>query len=363
MLIDFLLRLATDPGSLEEFEADRSGVLAQAGLPSRVTAAIVSGDLYGLRKLLYAEAREGDRLQPYLASDYTVSTSGDTPHCPIIPPNPKKPFDLSFWSFMEPDDLWDRSGLTIVGTGIRAGLQTTPEARMCIERADKVLYLVADLVAQRWIEQLNPTATSMQHFYREGPPRREIYEDIVEEILTTVRSEKSVCVVFYGHPGAFVYPAHEAVRLARQEGFPARMLPGVSAEANLLADLGVDPGVAGLQSYEATNFLLNKYRFDSSAALILWQVGLIGDSYWRHEHAVDPNSLAILADYLSEEYGAPHEVVLYEAAELPAGAPRLKRLQLSELAKSNVSGVATLYVPPKAPPSPDLEMAERLQVV
>jgi len=171
-----------------------------------------------------------------------------------------------------------------------------------------------------------------------------------------------VCVVFYGHPGAFVYPAHEAIRLARDEGFPARMLPGVSAEANLLADLGVDPGVAGLQSYEATNFVLNKYKFDTSAALILWQIGLIGDSYWQPEHAVRPKSLAVLADYLSEEYGSSHEVVLYEAAELPAGAPRLQRLPLSELAGSNVSGVATLFVPPKAPPSPDLELAKRLQL-
>jgi hypothetical protein len=57
-------------------------------------------------------------------------------------------------------------------------------------------------------------------------------------------------------------------------GVSARMLPGVSAEDNLIADLGVDP--AGLQSYEATGFLVYKYRFDTSAGLVLWQVGVLG---------------------------------------------------------------------------------------
>jgi hypothetical protein len=63
---------------------------------------------------------------------------------------------------MQPDYQWDTKGLTIVGTGIRAGLQTTPEALASIHRARKVLFLVADLLSQEWIRSLNPTAESMQ---------------------------------------------------------------------------------------------------------------------------------------------------------------------------------------------------------
>jgi hypothetical protein len=35
------------------------------------------------------------------------------------------------------------------------------------------------------------------------------------------------------------------------------MLPGISAEDCLFADLGIDPGIYGCQSYEATDFLAN----------------------------------------------------------------------------------------------------------
>ena len=50
--------------------------------------------------------------------------------------------------------------------------------------------------------------------------------EMVEEILAAVREGKRVCAVFYGHPGVYVKPSHEAVRRARKEGFEARMLPG-----------------------------------------------------------------------------------------------------------------------------------------
>jgi hypothetical protein len=140
------------------------------------------------------------------------------------------------------------------------------------------------------------------------------------------------------------------------------MLPGISAEANLLGDLGVDPGVAGAQSYEATNFLLNKYRFDTSAGLILWQIGLCGYAYWDGEYKANRKGLEVLVDYLKDFYGESHEVFLYEASELPLGNAKAQRLSLSTLPDAKISGVATLYIPPKAPPSPNLEMARRLGI-
>src|SRR5437773_2103233 len=74
-----------------------------------------------------------------------------------------------------------------------------------------------------------------------GKPRRETYAEMVEELLAPVRAGHNVCAAFYGHPGVFVNPGHEAIRRARAEGFPARMLPAVSALDCLVADLGIDP--------------------------------------------------------------------------------------------------------------------------
>ena len=97
-----------------------------------------------------------------------------------------------------------------------------------------------------------------------------------------------MCAVFYGHPGVFVNPSHRAVAQARAEGFRAAMLPGVSAEDCLFADLGLDPGAHGCQSYEATDFVIRRRSCYPSALLILWQVGALGeDSVTEMGHPID----------------------------------------------------------------------------
>ena len=105
-----------------------------------------------------------------------------------------------------------RGSLTIVGTGIQVNMQTTPEARAAIERAEKVLYLVANRPAGYWIGRLNPSAESLEHFYVLGQDRFVAYQAIVDRILMYVCQQLRVCVVFYGHPGVFVYSSHEAIR-------------------------------------------------------------------------------------------------------------------------------------------------------
>jgi uncharacterized protein YabN with tetrapyrrole methylase and pyrophosphatase domain len=254
-----------------------------------------------------------------------------------------------------------RSGsLVVVGTGIKLVLQATPEARYAIERADKVLYLFADPVPRSWIERLNGSAQSLDAFYAPGKSRRLTYEEMVDEILGWVRKELNVCAVFYGHPGIFVHPSHHAIVRARQEGFSARMLPAVSAEDCLFADLEVDPGDDGCQSFEATSFLLYPRRFDTSTPLILWQVSVIGQT----ETAFEPNRIALdaLVERLGERYGPDHEVVLYEAAQYPVGGPTIERLPLGRLAEAPMPPLATLYVPPIRSPEPDLNVFDRLGI-
>src|SRR5262245_15643057 len=89
-----------------------------------------------------------------------------------------------------------RGSLTIVGTGMRAGLDTTPEAQASIRRAQKLFYLVADSLAAEWLEHLNRSAESLAGLYRPGVPRLRIYDAIVEKILGAVRTGTRVCAAF-----------------------------------------------------------------------------------------------------------------------------------------------------------------------
>src|SRR5205809_3199958 len=202
--------------------------------------------------------------------------------------------------------------LTIVGTGIQFAGQMTIEARAHIKQAEKVLFLVSDPITADWIKDINPSAESLYPCYQLGESRMIAYEGMIERILCEVRKGLRVCAAFYGHPGVFVYPSHEAIKQARLEGYGAKMLPGISAEDCLFADLGIDPARSGCQSFEATDFLVHRRKFDSTSSLILWQIGVVGDLGYKRS-GYSRRGLHVLVRYLEKYYGADHETAIYEA--------------------------------------------------
>ncbi|MEM7129231.1 MAG: SAM-dependent methyltransferase [Chloroflexota bacterium] len=248
--------------------------------------------------------------------------------------------------------------LTIVGTGIHLAGDLTLAAKSWIEQADKVLFAVADPVTAEWLKTLNETAEALPVNVQVSR-RREMHHMMVKRILEEVRREVRVCAVFYGHPGVFADPAHMAIRQARQEGYKARMLPGISAQACLFADLGVDPGKNGCQSFEATDFLIRRRKFDPASALILWQVAVIGHLGF-YEEGGNQHGLSVLTEELTNWYGPNHEVVVYEAAVYPVCDPVIQRLPLAQLPEAEITEVSTLYVPSNCSTPEDNEMMDRL---
>lgn len=250
--------------------------------------------------------------------------------------------------------------LTIVGTGLAFAGQVTQEALSAIEQADRLLYLVSDIVTSRWLEGLNPAAESLYDAYAEGRPREDTYAEIVARILGRVREGGVVVVAFYGHPGVFVGPSHEAIRVARSEGFIAQMLPGISTEDCLFADLGIDPGERGCQSFEATDFLLRRRIFDPTSTLVLWQIGGIGVFDFHSKPLWSRKGLEVLQRELLRHYPADHTVVIYEAVPYPTLPPKILRVALAEMAAAAVSIRSTLCVPPLPDRESDPEMRQAL---
>lgn len=249
--------------------------------------------------------------------------------------------------------------LVIAGTGIQFGAHITRETEQWIVVADKVFYAANNPLVGLWLQTLNGSATSLASHFAPAGPRRESYEAIVETLLGAVRQGETVCALFYGHPGAFVHSSHVAVAQAQAEGFAAIMLPGISAEACLYADLGLDPSRHGMQSYEAANFLLRPRRWDVHSGLLLWQIGMIGnEGMFDPERA--PAGLDLLATHLLLTYPAGHCVILYEAAYLPLTAPQIQQVDLADLFTATVTQLTTLYVPPLAPAPIDPAMAVRI---
>ena len=253
----------------------------------------------------------------------------------------------------------ERASLTIVGTGIDAGGQFTPQARAFFAAADEAFYLVADPVAVRLLEWLNPKARSLHTHYGDGKDRLETYEGMAEEILAPVRRGRDVCAAFYGHPGIYVYPARVAVERARAEGFSARMLPGVSSLDCLFADLGLDPALTGCQIHHATELFVRRIEPDTASLLILLQIGAIGQT--AHHDQPDWSNLPILVEYLIGFYPPAHEVTAYEASPYPLTRPVIKRVPLEGLAETELTVGMTLVVPPATARAVDPTMLARLE--
>jgi uncharacterized protein YabN with tetrapyrrole methylase and pyrophosphatase domain len=239
-----------------------------------------------------------------------------------------------------------RGSLVVIGTGIRTVGQLTMEAIAWMKKADSLLYVVGDPIAETVIRKLNPKgALSLATYYKEGRVRSYTYNEMVEHILRCVRSGDTTVVALYGHPGVFAYPSHESIRRARNEGYEAKMLPAVSSEDCLFADLGVDPAVGGCQSYEATDFLLNLPVIDPSSQLILWQIGSLGDWTFR-KTKYNTSAMPFLVQRLAQFYPVSHLITVYEAAVLPGTKPMIATIPLYELAQFPVTAAMTLYIPP-----------------
>lgn len=249
----------------------------------------------------------------------------------------------------------------MAGCGIRLAGHLTAETEHLVRAADKVFAHAGDPLALGVLEKLAGHVHPLHTYYAAGTCRDDSYEAMVEAILEPVRAGEKVCAVFYGHPGVFVWPAHEAVRRARNEGFEATMYPGISAEDCLFADLGVDPAVSGCQSYEAGDFLLHARRIDPTAALILWQPAALGD-VTRSGFETDPAWVRALAEVLMADYPHDHPVTIYEAAVFPLDDARMEAVALERLHEAEFTQVSTLYVPPVGAPRLSRERLDMLGV-
>jgi hypothetical protein len=238
-----------------------------------------------------------------------------------------------------------RGALVVVGTGITGIGQTTLETVACLERADKVFFLVTEPTTELWIRGLNGSAESLAGLYADHKDRETTYAEITRRLVSAVRGGARVCAAFYGHPGVLVQASHRTIRILRREHYPARMLPGVSADACLYADLGVNPGDYGVQNFEATDFLLHRRQFDPTSELLLWQVGVLGEPRAIKGITCRPERLRTLVRVLRRHYPSRHRVTLYYAPMFPSHPPIVKRVRLDRLPQVPVSPLALLYVP------------------
>jgi uncharacterized protein YabN with tetrapyrrole methylase and pyrophosphatase domain len=250
--------------------------------------------------------------------------------------------------------------LYCVGVGMTLGAHICPLSRSYIENADVVFAGVSDGFVELWLNEIHHDVRSLQSLYGKDKSRHITYREMVDTMLAEVKQGKNVVGAFYGHPGVFAKAPHDAIARARAMGYEAKMIPGISAEDCLYADLGMDPGKQGCQHYEASQFMLYKRRIDPTAMLILWQIGLAGDLTMGID-ATGAAERRLLLELLAQDYPLDHPCWLYEAATSPLQTPRMEQMPLKSLVFADIYLHTTLVIPPLAPMIPNPLLRARLQ--
>jgi len=254
------------------------------------------------------------------------------------------------------------TSLTVVGSGIKVISHITIETKAYIEQSDKVLYLVNSPVMKEWIKKYSKNSESLDELYQKYPLRLHCYRAITEYVLEETRKGQHICMVIYGHPTIFAKSGVDAVIQAKKEGIDARILPGISAEDCLFADLMVDPGRYGCQSFEATDLLVHHRHWDPTSYLIIWQVGIIGALGRVQDDFDNSPGAQLLQERLLTQYPIDHKVILYEAAQYPQFEPKIVEFELGTLAEAQFSRICTLFVPPVRKAKCDMKVLELLGV-
>lgn len=240
-------------------------------------------------------------------------------------------------------DKKDRS-LVIVGTGIKFYSHLTSEAITHIKSADIVLYSLNEPLMQEWVKTNSNNAVSLDEVIVQSNLRKDTYADMTDYIVNSVQQKQHVCVVFYGHPTVFAQAALDAARKVKNDGYLAKILPGISAEDCLYADLFIDPGSCGCISYEATDMILRQRVIDPASHVIVWQPGMTGNL--SHLQRDNLGAINLLQEYLMKYYGPSQDVISYEAALYPHAEAKIEKLHLYNLKNVKLTNLTTLYIPP-----------------
>ncbi|EGX50055.1 hypothetical protein AOL_s00076g406 [Orbilia oligospora ATCC 24927] len=239
--------------------------------------------------------------------------------------------------------------LILVGTGVRSLCQLTLEAIDEIERADVIYYAVRDATTEGFIKKRNKEAIDLYQYFinDEEIPEADIYIQIAEVMLAATRKGRRVVGAFFGHPGLFMSPNRRALAIAQAEGYTAKILPGVSVDDCLLADLGVDPSFIGCLTCEARDFMIHDHLGLTSRHVIMYEVGYLG--FYGDDSKTD--YFEYFVNRLEEIYGNEHSLVNYTAAISPLMQPVINTLTIGDLRKPEVrkqiTSASTLYFPPK----------------
>ncbi|HAT2053601.1 SAM-dependent methyltransferase [Legionella pneumophila] len=234
--------------------------------------------------------------------------------------------------------------LALVGTGIKTIAHITEEAKGYICTCDKVLYLVNEPLLERYIHKLAKSSESLDAIYFNAKSRENAYKNVAQFIYGEIEDVDSLCVVIYGHPCVFATPGLLAFS-GLSNNIKTVVCPGISAQDCLYADLRFDPASGGIQSFDATEYLLYDRSVDISSHVVVNQIGMVGN-LGLPTNTVNFEAINFIKNKLIKLYKNGKKAIIYEAALYPGTHPKITEFELEQLDRQELTTLSTLYIPP-----------------
>jgi uncharacterized protein YabN with tetrapyrrole methylase and pyrophosphatase domain len=252
----------------------------------------------------------------------------------------------------------------IVGLGINGIEHVTRETESVCRRSSEILAVATHPAVLSYLETLCPKVTNLHALsYREDEHRGKAYDTMSASVLSAALERPPVTFAVYGHPMVYVYPSRQILEAAPYLGLTVRVLPAVSSLDTMFVDLGIDPGVDGLQMYEATDVLVRRRPLQPDVPCLLWQVGTV-ESVFYSTAASKPDRFFRIKEYLLRFYPPEHELIAVHSTLHPLLDPSVYRFRLGEMEQhhEHLHQGLTVYIPPVTyREAADLDLVEKIE--
>lgn len=249
----------------------------------------------------------------------------------------------------------------LVGTGIMSVWHLTREAEACMRASSQVFLVDPGFGIAEYIAGLGPAVHNLIDEYHDRQSRLDTYRTMAARVVAVAMEEPPVSLVVYGHPTLFVYPSTLIRKAARLLDLRVHTAAGISSLDTMLIDLDLDPGMNGLQIYDANAVLVERRKLDPEVPCLLLQVDAV-ESAFHTVAASRPSRFRRLTEHLLQFYPPEHVVTNIRSSSFPIFEPELIRFELqrlgNEFADKRLGG--TVYLPPSRHPDFDEDLAREI---
>jgi precorrin-3B methylase len=223
----------------------------------------------------------------------------------------------------------------------------TRQAEKAIGQSNEVLYLDTGPETREYLEEICDEVTPLfETSYVDEENRVNAYRDIAATVVDAALSHPPVTLAVHGHPTVAVYAPVLIKDMATLLGLEVDIQPGISAMDTVLANLGVDPCINGIQMYEATDLLLRNRPLQPDVPALIWQIGNL-ETRLHSTRTSRPERFTQFIAHLRRFYPGEHRVIaVYSAPGTDEGPDRIdcKLEALPEFA-ARIHAGHSLFIP------------------